>query len=455
MSASRSVLELIGNTPMVEFTKLDTGPCRLFAKLENQNPGGSIKDRIGLSMIEAAEADGSLKPGGVLVEATAGNTGLGLALVASQKGYRLIIVMPDKMSQEKVFHLKALGAEVRMTRSDVAKGHPEHYQDFAERIAGEMGAIYVNQFANPANPRAHETTTAPEIWAQMDQDLDAVVCGVGSGGTLTGIGRFMKAHAPHVEMVLADPEGSILADIVNTGEAPEDVGSWLVEGIGEDFVPPNCDLSLVSAAYIISDKEAFATAREVLRKEGFIVGSSSGTLISAALRYCRAQTEPKRVVTFVPDSGNKYLSKMYNDFWMLDKGLIERSSYGDIRDLIARRHVDNEDFTLKPDDSLLIAYSRMKLYDVSQLVVIEGGQVVGILDESDVLIAIFQHEERFNNPVREFMTAKLETVAPSAPLKSLFAIFAKDRVAIVNDGDEYLGLITRIDMLNHLRRQME
>jgi cystathionine beta-synthase len=455
MSASKSVLELIGNTPMVEFTRLDSGPCRLFAKLENQNPGGSIKDRIGLSMIEAADADGSLAPGGVLVEATAGNTGLGLALVAAQKGYRLIIVMPDKMSQEKVFHLKALGAEVRMTRSDVAKGHPEHYQDYAQVIADETGAFYVNQFANPANPLAHETTTAPEIWEQMDHDLDAVVCGVGSGGTLTGIGRFMKRHAPHVEMVLADPEGSILAETVATGVAPSAVGSWLVEGIGEDFIPLNCDLSLVSAAFTIPDAEAFATAREVLLKEGFIVGSSSGTLIAAALRYCRAQSTPKRVVTFVPDSGNKYLSKMYNDFWMLDKGLIERSSYGDIRDLIARRHIDNEDFTLKADDSLLTAYSRMKLYDVSQLVVIRDDQVVGILDESDVLLAVYRHEDRFDDPVSEFMTAKLETVSPSAPLKSLLAIFAQDRVAIVNDGEQYLGLITRIDMLNHLRRQME
>ena len=455
MPASSSVLELIGNTPMVEFTKLDTGPCRLFAKLENQNPGGSIKDRIGLSMIEAAEADGSLEPGGVLVEATAGNTGLGLALVASQKGYRLIIVMPDKMSQEKVFHLKALGAEVRMTRSDVGKGHPEYYQDYAERIAEETGAIYVNQFANPANPLAHETTTGPEIWEQMDHDLDAVVCGVGSGGTLTGIGRFMKRHAPHVEMVLADPEGSVLAETVATGVVPTDVGSWLVEGIGEDFVPPNCDLSLVSQAFVIPDAEAFAISREVLLKEGFIVGSSSGTLIGAALRYCRAQPKPKRVVTFVPDSGNKYLSKMYNDFWMLDKGLMQRGSYGDIRDLIARRHTEKEDFTLKPDDTLLTAYSRMKLYDVSQLAVIEDDQIIGILDESDVLIAIYDHEDRFNDPVSEFMTAKLQTVSPSAPLKSLSAIFAKDRVAIVKDGDNYLGLITRIDMLNHLRRQTE
>ena len=455
MSASSSVLELIGNTPMVEFTRLDAGPCRLFAKLENQNPGGSIKDRIGLSMIEAAEADGSLEPGGVLVEATAGNTGLGLALVAAQKGYRLIIVMPDKMSQEKVFHLKALGAEVRMTRSDVGVGHPEHYQDYAQRIAAEIGAIYVNQFANPANPLAHETTTAPEIWEQMDHDLDAVVCGVGSGGTITGIGRFMKRHAPHVEMVLADPEGSILAETVATGVVPRHVGSWLVEGIGEDFVPPNCDLSLVSHAYVVSDAEAFATAREVLRKEGYMVGSSSGTLIGAALRYCREQSKPKRVVTFVPDSGNKYLSKMYNDFWMLDKGLMQRSSHGDIRDLIARRHTENEDFTLEADDSLLTALSRMKLYDVSQLVVIADGQVVGILDESDVLMAIYDHEDRFGDPVSEFVTARLETISPSAPLKSLYAIFAKDRVAIVNDGDTYLGLITRIDMLNHLRRQIE
>ncbi len=289
----------------------------------------------------------------------------------------------------------------------------------------------------------------------MDHDLDAVVCGVGSGGTLTGIGRFMKRHAPHVEMVLADPEGSILAETVATGVVPTDVGSWLVEGIGEDFVPPNCDLSLVSAAFVIPDAEAFATAREVLLKEGFIVGSSSGTLIGAALRYCRAQPKPKRVVTFVPDSGNKYLSKMYNDFWMLDKGLMQRGSYGDIRDLIARRHTEKEDFTLKPDDTLLTAYSRMKLYDVSQLAVIEGDQVVGILDESDVLMAIYDHEDRFNDPVSDFMTAKLETVSPSAPLKSLYAIFAKDRVAIVNDGENFLGLITRIDLLNHLRRQME
>ena len=456
MATHTNVLDMIGNTPIIELSHLDTGRCRLFAKLENQNPGGSIKDRIGLSMIEAAERDGTLEPGGTIIEATAGNTGLGLALVAAQKGYRLIIVMPDKMSQEKVFHLKALGAEVRMTRSDVGKGHPEYYQDYAERIAGEIGAFYVNQFANPANPLAHETGTGPEIWQQMGHDVDAVVCGVGSGGTLTGVGRFMKRVAPHVEMVLADPEGSILAEAVETGKVREDVGSWLVEGIGEDFIPPVCDLSLVSRAYTIPDSEAFTVAREVLSKEGIIAGSSSGTLIGAALRYCRDQSAPKRVVTFVPDSGNKYLSKMYNDYWMIDQGFVERESHGDLRDLIARRHTKHEDYTVKPGDTLFTAYSRMKLYDVSQLAVVEDDHIIGIIDESDILLRVCcDHEDRFKEPVAKAMSAKLDTVEPSAKLESLLPIFDEGRVAIVRDGDEFLGLITRIDLLNHLRRRMK
>src|SRR5689334_21612048 len=214
----RSALELIGNTPMLELTHLSTGPCRLFAKLESDNPGGSIKDRIGLSMIEAAEKSGKLKPGGTIVEATAGTTGLGLAQVGVLKGYRIILVVPDKMAREMIQHLRALGADVRLTRSDVGKGHPDYYQDMAERIATEHQAHYINQFANPANPHAHETTTGPEIWEQMEHDVDAVVCGVGSGGTLTGLGRFFKKVSPKTEMVLADPLGSILTPLIKTGK---------------------------------------------------------------------------------------------------------------------------------------------------------------------------------------------------------------------------------------------
>ena len=306
----------------MELTAFDTGRCRLFLKLESQNPGGSIKDRIGLSMIEAAEQEGKLAPGATLVEATAGNTGLGLALVTARKGYRLTIVMPDKMSAEKMAHLRALGAEVVVTRSDVSKGHPDYYQDRAERLAREIeGAYYVNQFANPANPLAHETGTGPEIFRQMDEKVDAVVCGVGSGGTITGLSRYFARVAPEVEMVLADPTGSVLAEYVRSGRFGE-VGSWLVEGIGEDFLPPIVDLSRVRKAYSIPDIESMLTARELLLRESILAGSSTGTLLAAALRYCREQELPRRVVTFACDSGNKYLSKLYDDEWMKAQGFL-------------------------------------------------------------------------------------------------------------------------------------
>src|ERR1700752_4056176 len=231
----QTLFDMIGNTPLVAVSHLDTGPCELFLKLENQNPGGSIKDRIGLYLIEAAERAGKLKPGGTLIEATAGNTGLGLALVAAQKGYRLLLVIPDKMSQEKIFHLRAMGAEVVMTRSDVSKGHPEYYGDAADRLAHETpNSFFVNQFGNPVNAQAHEETTAPEIWEQMDGRLDAVVCGVGTGGTLAGLSHFFVRTAPRVEMVLADPVGSGLASFATTGKLPEKMTPWLGEGIGGD-----------------------------------------------------------------------------------------------------------------------------------------------------------------------------------------------------------------------------
>ena len=451
-----SILDLIGNTPVVQARRLDTGRCQLFLKLENQNPGGSIKDRIALSMIEAAEREKKIQPGSLLVEATAGNTGLGLALVAAQKGYRLLIVVPDKMSQEKIFHLKALGAEVQLTRSDVTKGHPEYYQDKAARLARETpGAFYINQFGNEANPWAHEHSTGPEIWEQLEHRVDAVVCGVGTGGTLTGLARFFAKVSPQTEIVLADPAGSILAPLVNSGKPPAQVGSWLVEGIGEDFVPPVCDLSRVRKAYSIPDREALLTCRELLRKEGVMAGTSTGTLVAAALRYCREASTPKRVVTLVGDSGNKYLSKVYNDFWMLDQGFIERERYGDLRDLISRRHHDHAVATVSADERVLTAYQRMKLYDVSQLPVLQSGRIIGIVDEEDILAEVYDNPEHFNEPVTEAMESHLVTVGPEASIPELMEIFKRGMVAIVVDGDEFLGLITRIDLLNWLRRRGE
>ena len=449
-----NVLEMIGNTPLMAVRHLDTGPCELFLKLENQNPGGSIKDRVGLYLIEAAERSGKLKAGGTLVEATAGNTGLGLALVAAQKGYRLLLVIPDKMSQEKIFHLKAMGAEVMMTRSDVSKGHPEYYRDVAERLAREIpGAYFVNQFGNPANAQAHEETTAPEIWEQMGHRLDAVVCGAGTGGTLAGLTHFFARTAPAVQLVLADPAGSGLATYATTGKLPDKMTPWLVEGIGGDSVPPVGDFSRVSSTYTIPDAEAFRTCRELLSREGIIAGTSTGTLLAAALRYCRAQPSAKRVVTFVCDSGNKYLSKVYNDYWMLDQGFIERAHFGDLRDLIARRHTERAAVTVNSTEPVMAAYRRMKLYDVSQVPVLEDGRIVGIVDEEDILLEVIANPAHFNEPVTRAMSSHLVTIAADAPMTQLMDIFKRGMVAIVMHGNEFQGLITRIDLLNWLRRR--
>jgi cystathionine beta-synthase len=451
--ATRGMLDLIGNTPLVQITCFDTAGSELWVKLENQNPGGSIKDRIGLSMITAAERDGRLAPGGRLIEATAGNTGLGLALVAALRGYKLTLVVPDKMSQEKVTHLKALGAEVIWTRSDVGKGHPAYYQDMAQRIARESGALYVNQFENPANPLAHETTTGPEIWAQTGGQLDAIVCGVGSGGTLTGLSRYFARVAPAVEMVLADPRGSVLAGYLATGTVGI-AGSWLVEGIGEDFVPPICDLSRVTSAYVVDDAEAFATVRTLLAKAGILAGSSSGTLIAAAVRYCRDHADrPRKVVSIIADSGAKYLSKAFRDEWLADQGLLPRPGYGDLRDVVARRANDAQLVAVAPEDALRVAYARMRLHEVSQLPVMDRGALTGIVDESDLLVAALAGDGAFGRPVRDIMTSKVETLPPEAPLSDLVRILGEGKIGVVVEHGALFGLVTRIDLVNYLRRR--
>ena len=458
MPIRHSVLELIGETPIVKARHLDTGICELYFKLESTNPGGSIKDRIGLKMIEAAEARGDIQPGATLVEGTAGNTGIGLALVAQQKGYKLILVVPDKMSREKIFNLKAMGAEVILTRSDVAKGHPDYYQDMAERIARETpGAYFINQFGNPDNPAAHEHGTGPEILRQMAEagGLDAIVFGCGSSGTMTGLSRCFAAQSPHTELVLADPVGSILTQYINEGTLSTKSGSWMVEGIGEDFLPPISDFTRVKKAYAVSDKESFLAGRELLAKEGILGGSSTGTLLAAALRYCREQTTPKKVLVFVCDTGNKYLSKMYNDYWMLDNGFLERDTHGDLRDLILRPYSQRDTVVISPNDLLVTAYQRMKLYEISQLPVMDGDQLVGILDESDVLMHVYGDEARFRDPVSTAMVATLEKLDVRSPIEALMPVFDRGHVAIVTDGDAFLGLITRIDLLNYLRRRVQ
>jgi cystathionine beta-synthase len=453
MRVYQNAIEMIGRTPMLQLHRFDTGPCDLFMKLEYANPGGSIKDRIGLSMIEQAEKRGDLKPGGTIVEATAGNTGLGLALVAAQKGYRLVLVLPDKMSQEKIFNLRAMGAEVVLTRSDVAKGHPEYYQDLGAAIAKRTGAYFINQFGNPDNPKAHEETTGPEIWEQMSQRLDAVVLGVGSSGTIGGLAAFFKKTAPHVELVLADPQGSILAEYIATGKMTQK-GSWLVEGIGEDFIPTICDFSLTKRAYSIPDAESFSVARELLQKEAILAGSSTGTLLAGALRFCREQKTPKRVVTFACDTGARYLSKLYNDFWMEDQGFVERERFGDLRDLIGRPHGERATITVGPNDVVTTAHNRLRNAGFSQLPVMDGEQLIGIITEDDILRFSFGRPERFKEAVRNAMTATFLRVDKTLSINNLVAMLEVCSSAAVMDGDKFLGLITRSDVLNYLRRQV-
>jgi len=353
-----------------------------------------------------------------------------------------------------VLHLRALGAEVHLTRSDVGKGHPEYYQDMAARLASEIpGAFFVDQFNNPANPLAHETGTGPEIWQQIGHALDAIVVGVGSGGTLTGLTRYFRRVQPQLAFVLADPAGSVVAEYTRSGNIGK-AGSWAVEGIGEDFIPSIADLSAVRTAYSIGDEESFRSARQLLRAEGILGGSSTGTLLAAALRYCREQTMPKRVVSFVVDTGTRYLSKLYNDQWMLDQGLLPRKRYGDLRDVISRRFEEGTVVSVGPGDTLLTAFTRMRLADVSQLPVLEGAKLVGVIDESDLLLSVHAEAGRFRSPVCTAMTDAPQTLSSAASLAELEAVLDRGLVAIVADEAGFHGLITRFDLLNHLRRTL-
>ncbi len=453
MHVYSNILDMIGRTPMLELTRFDTGPCRLFVKLELMNPGGSLKDRIGIMMIEEAERRGELKPGDTIVEATSGNTGIALAMVAEQKGYRLVLVIPDKMSPEKINNLRALGASVVLTRSDVNRGHPDYYIDIGERLAAETGAFLIDQFSNPDNPLAHEDTTMPEILEQLDGDVDAIVLGAGSSGTIAGICNYLDKNPHKVEVVLADPVGSILADYALSGAHGEKTASWLVEGIGKDFIPAVANFSQVTKVYTISDKECFTTGRELLRTEGLLAGSSSGALLAAALRYCREQDSPKRVVTLACDTGNKYLSKHLNDAWMMDQGFIDRETFGDLRDLIGRRAADDATVTVSPEDILTTAYNRLLIAGYAHLPVMDEDQLVGVITEDDLLRHVLGDPALMNDAVAKAMQTEFTKFDVKRAFDEVLAELRRASCVAIFDGGSFLGLITRADVLSYLRRR--
>ena len=454
-----SVLDLIGETPLIEVTRIDRGPCRLFLKLESANPSGSLKDRPARTMIEAAEADGRLKPGGTIVEATAGNTGLGLALVGGRKGYRTVLVVPDKMAREKVLHAKAMGAEVVITRSDVGKGHPDYYQDLAEAITRRTpGAFFVNQFDNPANPRAHETTTGPEILRQMEGDVDAIVVGVGSGGTLTGIGRFMRQASPQTA---DDPGRSGRLDAgALCRDRPDDGGGKLGgRRHRRGFRAAECR-SLAGRARPTRSPiaESFAAARDLLRAEGILAGSSSGTLLAAALRYCRAQTRAEAR----GDPGLRFRRQISVQGVQPDASW--RRKAGPIRIATAPCATSSSAATarappivVRPQDNLRTVFARMRSADVSQLPVIdERGQRGRPGRRERRARRAADRAGRRQQGVRrgrskDVMVTRLETISADAPIADLVPLFRKDYVAIVMDGDHFLGVATRLDLINYFR----
>ena len=453
-----TVLELIGRTPIVRLDRAARDvPGQLLAKLEFLNPGGSNKDRIGMAMIEAAERDGLLGPGGTIVEPTSGNTGVGLAMAAAQKGYRCIFVMPDKMSQEKISMLRAYGAEVVITPTAVDHDSPESYYSVSSRLAEEIpGGFKPDQYSNMANPRAHYETTAPEIWEQTDSgDVDAIVISVGTGGTISGIGRYFHEHKPGVRIVGVDPEGSIY-----TAKGHDDLHPYLVEGIGKDTWPETIDLNVVDEWIRVSDRDSFLTARTLAREEGLLVGGSAGSTIWGALEFMRRLGKADaRVLAVLADSGRSYLSKFLDDNWMIEHGFLERSApVPTVRELLRAKQGETPPFvTISAHQKVAEAIEVMERYSISQLPVVRDGElssladVIGSLQDRALLDRVFKNADALHEDVAEAMTGPLATVEADASVDEIVtALTGRTNAVVVADAGRPIGMVTRSDLLDYL-----
>ena len=442
-------LELIGSTPMLKVNKINTGKCNLYLKLESYNLGGSIKDRPAKNMILAAEKKGLLKKGGTIVEATAGNTGIALAIIALKKGYNVIIVVPDKMTIEKIFHLRALGAEVIVARSDVINGHPEYYLNIAQTIAKKKKAFYINQFSNKDNLKSHVKELAPEIYGQLKGKVDAFIAGVGTGGTISGVGKFLKRKNKNCELVLADPKGSILKDLIKKNIINENVGSWIVEGIGEDFCPPLLDKNLIDDAYAISDLEAIKTCNQLLKKEGILAGSSSGTLIAAAIKYCKAQTVRKNVVTLVCDAGDKYLRKIYNENWRIKNNFFINKKENNLADLVSYKHNSGIMPSIELNSSCALAFKLMQENGLNFILVTDKKQKIkGIINEKCLLNGVLK--KSFEEKVKYFIT-KIRKIEYDTKIDKVINIMRKEDHLFVYKEKKFIGILNKEDILNYIK----
>ena len=449
-----SVLDLIGWTPLVRLSSVTDGArTPVFVKCEFMGPGGSVKDRIGVAMIEAAEADGSLVPGGTIVEATGGNTGLALAMAASLKGYRCICTMPDKMSDEKVKLLRAFGAEVVITPTAVPGDHPDHYLNKACSITAETpGAVMANQFYNQANPEAHYATTGREIWEQSGGLVTHFVASAGTGGTITGIGRYLKEQNPEVRVVGVDPEGSMIAPFFNTGEKIEG-HPYKVEGIGNDKIPGTLDLSVVDEYRSLDDGAAFRMARRVAREEGLFVGGSSGILIRTAVDLAREVDDPAAfIVTLGPDWGERYLSKIYDDDWMIENGFLERPGRGTVLEMLgAKRTRGGALITADPAASVREVLATITAHDIGQLPIVTNGSCVGSVTETKLMAEVIADPALLDRPVEAVMREPFPVLDGQVESTEVRRILARDSAAcLVQDGEDLVGIITRYDVVQAL-----
>lgn len=460
MEVYETITDTIGNTPLVRLSSVARDlSCAVFAKVEFFNPGGSVKDRIGPSIIADAERSGKLKPGGTIVEATSGNTGVGLAIGAAKKGYRCIFVMPDKMSQEKILLLRAYGARVVVTPTAVEPDDPRSYYSVARSLVEETpNAVLANQYHNLVNVQSHYETTGPEIWQQMDGEVTHFVAGMGTGGTITGAGRFLKEQNSSITVVGVDPIGSVLFDL-HRGRTDVAADSYKVEGIGEDFLPGTTDLSVVDNIVQVSDRDSFLMTRRLVREEGIFCGGSSGSAVWGAIRYAkdRQLTHQHTMVVILPDTGSRYLSKIFDDDWMRENGFLERA-WVDVRasDIQAAKS-DGGMVTARPTDLITDVIALLKRHDVSQVpVVSDDGKLQGLVTEVALLnhMLSMDHKHTPEETVEAIVEQTVTVVRPNTPLETLMGIFATDSVVLISEGDRLEGILTKIDILDFLSRQV-
>ena len=451
-----NILETIGNTPLVKLNRVVSGlRGTVLAKLEFLNPGGSVKDRIGLAMIEDAEASGQLKPGGTIVEATSGNTGVGLAVAAAIKGYRCVFVMPDKMSEEKVRLLRAFGARVVITPTAVEPDDPRSYYSVSQRIVADTpNSILANQYHNPINPLVHYRTTGPEIWQQTAGQVQVVVAGMGTGGTVTGTGKYLKEQNPAVKVVGVDPVGSLLYDTWRLGRVPDEpfLKTYKIEGIGEDFLPSVLDLSVCDEVVQAGDKESFIVTRRLVREEGIFCGGSSGSAVAGLLKskFVRDLDHDEIAVVILPDSGSRYLSKVFDDEWMRENGFLEAPwGKATVGDLLAGKS-PRDVVSVSPLDSVYDAIARMREYDISQMPVISDGRLVGIVTESNLLSYLVLAGNRAEDSIAPIVNRQVTTIGVEASLENVIGMFTEGSAVVAVDHEQVVGIITKIDLIDYL-----